>query len=103
MSLRWRRHLDPLGARGLVEVYWQQHYPAEGGWPEDHDPKATLAHSGFELVAALLAEPLRRAFHEHLAEHGCADPDRGGHGFGHCPEAMRRWELLPDGDRVLLA
>jgi hypothetical protein len=67
---------------------------------------ATLAHVGFEVAAVTLAEPLRRAFHAHLDEHGCGtgdprDPRYVG-GFGHCDEALRLWRLLPAGDQVLI-
>jgi hypothetical protein len=70
-------------------------------------PKPSLAEFGYEMVARLLAEPLRKALDGHLDEHNCgtgdtSSPDYVG-GFTHCPEAKRLWDLLPDGDRILLA
>jgi hypothetical protein len=67
----------------------------------------TLAAVAFTVVAVTLAEPLRRAFDKHLDEHGCgtgdpADP-RYVSGFIHCPAARELWDLLPDGDRIMLA
>lgn len=67
----------------------------------------TLAHVGYSIVAATLAEPLRRALDVHLDEHGCGtgdahDPRYVG-GFIHCPEASALWDLLPDCDRIALA
>src|SRR5581483_8921846 len=35
----------------------------------------TLAHVGYSIVAATLAEPLRRALDVHLDEHGCGTGD----------------------------
>jgi hypothetical protein len=88
--LRWQRYEDLLGARGLVLVTWEP-------W-DDEDPKPTLAGCGYGLVAALLAEPLRRAFHQHLDEHRCWA--RGG--FAHCEEAMRLFRLLPRAEQVTI-
>lgn len=59
-----------------------------------------LAHAVFEYVAALLAEPLRAAFDAHLDECGCG---HNGVGIAHCDAAMVLWDLLPDGDRVIIA
>jgi hypothetical protein len=94
VTIRWRRHIDHLGARGLVEVYWE---------PLDErvygpDPKPTVADCGYTVVAKLLAEPLRRAFEKHLDQHGCAER----HGFAYCEEAMQLFGLLPPGDTVIL-
>jgi hypothetical protein len=69
---------------------------------------ATIGHSlasvGFTVAAVTLAEPLRKAFREHLDVHGCGTGDSGDPryvgGCAHCPEAMRLWDLLPDGDRI---
>jgi hypothetical protein len=78
------------------------------------------AHGIWRALAVTLAEPLRKAFHEHVETHGCGclgaypstahlctDPsghqENGGHafpGWNHCPVAMRLDELLPDGDRI---
>jgi hypothetical protein len=76
------RYQEWLGRGWTTEVRWV-------GRPQ------TLAQVGYELVAAMLAEPLRRALRQHMDEHGCML-------FG-CTEARRLWELLPDGDRILLA
>jgi hypothetical protein len=46
-----------------------------------------------------LAEPLRKAFREHLGEHGCEEP----YGFAYCPDAVRLWDMLPAGDRIVIA
>jgi hypothetical protein len=72
----------------------------------DDDPQ-TLAHVGYSIVAMTLAEPLRKALDVHLDEHGCgtgdvADPRYVG-GFWYCPEAKSLWDLLPDGDRIVMA
>ena len=97
MSLFLRRRPDWFGGT-LTEVV------SDG---ECCGQPATLAHVGFEIVAATLAEPLRRAFRAHLDEHGCATRDPGDPryigGFGHCEEAMRLWYLQPAGDRVVIA
>lgn len=62
---------------------------------------------GREAAAQVMAEPLRRALDRHLDEHRCGEgdfesPDYIG-GFLNCPEAAELWELLPDGDRIMLA
>jgi hypothetical protein len=93
VALYWRRHVDPFGVRGLIEVYWAP-LDEEVYGP---DPTPTVASTGYEIVAQLLAAPLRRAFDEHLRDHGCAE--RGG--FGYCDEAMRLFGLLPAGDSVI--
>jgi len=67
----------------------------------------TLAAAGYTVVAVTLAEPLRRALDRHLDEHGCGtgdhtDPRYVG-GFLNCPAAKELWDLLPDGDRIVLA
>lgn len=72
---------------------------------EKADPD--FAHGVFEAVAATLAEPLRRAFGNHLAAHGCGtgdirDPRYIG-GFGECPGAMALFELLPPWDKAVIA
>jgi hypothetical protein len=71
------------------------------------DEPQTLARACFTIVAATLAEPLRRALDAHLDEHGCgtgntADPRYIG-GFLHCPEAEKLWDMLPAGDRIMIA
>lgn len=57
----------------------------------------------YQRVAQVLAEPLRGAFEEHLAEHRCGDEGSPYRGFINCSEAKRLWDLLPDGDRVVYA
>lgn len=64
--------------------------------PDDDQMRAEA-----ERLAVMLAEPPRKAFDAHLDEHRCYEPPIGG--FGHCPEAMALFELLPDGDRILIA
>lgn len=64
------------------------------------DEPQTLAEVGYTIVAATLAEPIRRAFVAHLDEHGCGGPD--GPGFIHCPQARELWDMLPDGDRIVI-
>jgi hypothetical protein len=93
MTLRWRRHIDRLGVQGLIEVYWE---------PLDEqvygpDSKPTIAEVSYTVVAQLLAEPLRRAFVQHLDDHGCAER----HGFAYCDKAMRLFDLLPHAEKVI--
>lgn len=61
---------------------------------------ATIGHSladvGYTVVAVTLAEPLRKALRAHLDGHQCS-------GVLSCQEANALWELLPDGDRILMA
>ncbi len=64
---------------------------------DDWGRPVTLAHVGYSIVAATLAEPLRRAFKQHLDTH--EHPD----GFGHCEEAMQLFRLLPEDEQVILA
>lgn len=64
-----------------------------------------FAYGVWHALAVTLAAPLRKALEDHLDEHGCgagSGPTYIG-GFIHCPEAKRLFELLPDGDRVLIA
>jgi hypothetical protein len=63
------------------------------------DEPRTLASVGYGIVAMTLAEPLRKAFREHLGEHGCEEP----YGFAYCPDAVRLWDMLPAGDRIVIA
>ena len=56
------------------------------------DEPQDIASVVYGIVAATLAEPLRRAFRAHLDEHGC--------GFLSCPEAAELWDLLPDCERI---
>ena len=88
--LRWRRYVDPLGARGLIYIYWQP-------WDDD-DPKPTLAQGGFEVVAQLLAEPLRRQFSEHVDRCTICAME----GPARCSMAEHLLALLPAGDRVTI-
>lgn len=67
------------------------------------DP-GNFAHGVWTAVAMTLAEPLRKAFADHLDEHGCSatsGPTAIG-GFGKCPEAMRLFELQPEGDKLIV-
>jgi hypothetical protein len=50
-----------------------------------------FAHGVFEAVAATLAQPLRKAFEDHLAIHRCG---RGNTIL--CDEAKRLRELMPE-------
>ena len=71
----------------------------------DIDPD-TLAQVAFSIVAMTLAEPLRRAFHAHLDEHGCGTGDTASPryvgGFIHCSRARELWDMLPGGDRIVI-
>jgi hypothetical protein len=92
MSLRLHRYLDTWGST-VTEV-------RSDGLCDCHAPEhpATLAHVGYSIVAATLAEPLRRALSTHIDEHGCAE--RGG--FWGCDEAMRLFRLLPASEQILI-
>jgi hypothetical protein len=65
-----------------------------------------LTHHVLEYVAAVISEPLRRAFQDHLDVHGCGTGDHNDPryigGFGHCPEAMRLFGLQPEAEQVLV-
>jgi hypothetical protein len=66
-----------------------------------------MARVCYTVVAATLAEPLRRALDAHLDEHGCgtgdtADPNYVS-GFLNCPDAKKLWDMLPAGDRIVIA
>jgi hypothetical protein len=74
---------------GINPWTWQEPLPRVTHRPGD------FAHGVWTAVAATLAAPLRRAFDEHLDEHGCAQ--RGG--FGYCEEAMHLYRLQPQGDQ----
>lgn len=58
------------------------------------------AHGVWEALAITLAEPLRKAFDRHLAEHGCATEAMP---LDRCPEGWALWELLPEGDCIAIA
>jgi hypothetical protein len=88
VSIYLRRYRDHWGAP-VIEV-------RSDGLDEEGRP-VTLARVGYQIVAATLAEPLRKAFAEHLAAH--EHPD----GFGHCEEAMRLFRLLPESEQIILA
>ena len=64
---------------------------------EDTEPDS-LASVGYSIVAATLAEPLRRAFIEHL---DACDCERRG-GFGYCPAAMQLFRMLPESEQIIL-
>jgi hypothetical protein len=65
-----------------------------------------LTHNVFEYVAAVISEPLRKAFHDHLDAHGCGigDYEDGRYigGFSHCPEAVRLFGLQPEAEQVII-
>lgn len=67
--------------------------------------KHSLASVGYTVVATMLGAVLRKALNDHLDEHGCGTPGHPNYtsGFWHCPEAKRLWDLLPEGDRIVLA
>lgn len=71
-----------------------------GLWVEVPAPRRDWAHGVWEALAITLAEPLRRAFDQHLAEHGCGTE---GMPLDQCPEAVELWHLLPDGDTIAFA
>jgi hypothetical protein len=83
-----------------------RHHPYHDPWTGESYGQRTITWSGpdrptlatvaLTITAATLAEPLRRAFRQHLATHDHP------HGFGHCPEAMRLSELLPPGDQIVV-
>jgi hypothetical protein len=92
-----------------VGLYWRDerefpHWPpkivitADSECPNCHRP-SNVAHVGFEVAAITMAEPLRRAFDQHLDAHGCAERL----GFAYCDEAMRLFRLLPIGERAIVA
>ena len=60
-------------------------------------PPATLAHIGFEIVAQLLAAPIRKAYAEHLAAADGTEQHRLG--TVHCADCQRFWAMLPEGDQ----
>jgi hypothetical protein len=91
MGLTWQRGTDYMTRQPTIEIRADRECQNCGR-------ETTLAHTGFEVVAKTLAEPLRQMFKRHLDEHGCAET----YGFAYCPEAMRLFNLLPDGDRVVV-
>lgn len=83
--------------------------PCEGPgciWCSDGYGIAGWDHGVWTALAITLAQPLRDALDRHFDEHLCGTGDhRSPHyigGFGNCPTAMQLFELLPDGDRILL-
>lgn len=91
MGLHKRTEPDPWTGRPRTVI------TADGECPNCGEP-STIAHVGFEVAAITMAEPLRRAFREHLDAHGCAERL----GFAYCPEAVRLFELLPAGDTITI-
>jgi hypothetical protein len=73
---------------------------SRGGRNADRPP-ATLAHVGFEIVAQVLAAPLRRAWREHFYLPHAGDVLAAGYfpQRGDCPECRRLEAMLPEGDR----
>lgn len=77
---------------------WEWNDPADtskGGRNVDQ-PAATLAHVGFEIVAQVLAAPIRKAYQEHLAAADGTEQHRLG--LAHCADCQHFWSLLPEGD-----
>jgi len=65
------------------------------------DEPQDLASVALTIVAATLAEPLRKAFDRHMDQHGCGEPGNPEYaGFLRCPEALALWKLLPEGDTI---
>jgi hypothetical protein len=62
-------------------------------------PAATLAHVGFEIVAQVLAAPLRRAYYQHRDE--AEEEHKRVGGTAHCGECDRLLAMLPEGDRPI--
>lgn len=56
-----------------------------------------IDHDAMQQVAVLLADPLRRAWCQHL-DSDCSVC--AADGIAWCPEAMRLFDLLPSGDRT---
>lgn len=96
-------HARPEGEPAPPEFEWLEVRPARSS-PYDRNPKPYVtvvphdfAHGVWTALGVTLAEPLRRAFWNHVNEHGCPG------GIVHCDEAMALWDLLPDGDRIVYA
>jgi len=87
MALCYRRHWSYFpSSEKLLDI------TSDGRCDLHEDPPpATLAHVGFEVVAQMLAAPLRRAFWDHLESHHCFR-------YFRCPEYDRLAALLPEGD-----
>lgn len=90
---------DLIGPRNIFAPPGHRHPPS--AIVKDGD----FAYGVWHALAVTLAAPLRKAFVDHLDEHGCgagSGPTYIG-GFFHCPEAKRLYELLPRGDRMPVA
>lgn len=74
---------------------WTTVWVPGGCWAcMDGAPFASWATGAWAALAATLAEPLRKAFRDHVDAHGCY--------LDTCAKSLRLWDLLPEGDRVLL-
>jgi hypothetical protein len=86
---------------GRAHWNWEWNDPGDtrkGGRNTDR-PQATLAHAGFEIVAQVLAAPLRRAFLQHWNLPHAEVPGSPLPYRSRCPECRRLESLLPQADR----
>jgi hypothetical protein len=95
MALEYRLQRDWVTGQyyGSVEI------TSDGkceGWHLDREVDATLAHVGFEIVAQVLAAPLRKAWHDHLET-----PEHHHDGIAYCEECQDLLSLLPEGDQPI--
>lgn len=73
-----------------------------GGYDEvvwEGEPRPTLADTAFTVVAATMGAVLRKALADHLAEHRCNTAE---YGPEPCEEKWRLFDLLPQGDQVIV-
>jgi hypothetical protein len=79
---------------------WEDESDTSKGGRNTDEPAATLAHVGFEIIAQVLAAPLRRAFEDHWNRPhlDAATPEFRAY-RAHCPECIRLTAMLPEGDR----
>ncbi len=98
---------EPTPAVDGLRIYRARDYMGIIYWGVETGPECNncggeldAAHAVFETVAMLMGERLRQAFSAHLDEHGCGR--HGGPGFAYCDEAVRLFELMPEGDKVLI-
>lgn len=56
-----------------------------------------------EAILGLIAKPLADDMHRHIEEHGCANGHAPYPTTMDCPEAARRYRLVPFGYFVLIA
>lgn len=79
----------------LVQGIGADYFSGQPNHPYVRVGPGNFAYGVWTAVAMTLAEPLRKAFR---GQHGCSA--RGG--FGKCSEAMKLYELQPEGDKVIL-